>query len=374
MRLFIYFFLLLLAPYLFADEINWISPPFENNFDETKIKNFVSYVFDESSEIKTDSVLVLRNGNLIFEKYARGYDQNTKHRVWSMSKSVAAIVFGIAESQGLVNKEDFVSKYFPEIFASFNGIDRQYKEKIQLKHLLNMSSGIEWKEGYESSPIDSNVVEMLYLDGQRDMGQYYLRQPSRQLPGLKFCYSSGSTNLLMAILKKVVPQYDNYPWDSLFNPLGMKNITWEQDGSGTFIGSSYMHATPRELIKVGQLMLNKGLWNGKRIIPEYWYDYLTQLPPVFSINYGPTPCNKSSYGAHFWLNVPAPKLGIAKPYPSAPSDMFQALGHDGQSLFIIPSMKMVILRMAIDQKNGIDRDKFLNLLIRSLKEMGESEI
>ncbi len=175
----------------------------------------------------------------------------------------------------------------------------------------------------------------------------------------------------MDILKNVIPSkdYNNYPWKNLFERIGMTSVTWEQDGAGTYVGSSYMFSTPRDLAKFGQLMLKKGNWYGEQIVPKEWIKYSTTLAPVFSTSFGPEPCDKRTYGAHFWLNVPAPKMNLKKPYSAAPDDMFAAMGHGGQAIFVIPSLELVVVRTAQDgegKKEKIDKNKFLELLLQSL--------
>ena len=115
------------------------------------------------------------------------------------------------------------------------------------------------------------------------MAQYTSERPIAYKPGNVFNYSSGETNLLMGILKKAInnkERYNDFPWKELFEPLGMKNITWEQDQSGTFVGSSYLYMPSRELIKFGELFLNQGNWKGKRVLSSSWVRFSYELAPA----------------------------------------------------------------------------------------------
>lgn len=233
-----------------------------------------------------------------------------------------------------------------------------------------MSSGLFWDEGYESSPLKSLVIAMLYTRGRRDMGRFAAEQEVVHPPGQRFYYSSGTSNLLSLALRHALgdERYQTYFWDELYNILGMRHVTMERDMSGTFVASSYMYLPPRELAKFGFLYLNDGVWDKKRVLPEGWVKYtVTMASAYYTTPLTPT-LAKDNPGAHWWLNLGIPERGVAPPWPRAPRDTFAAEGHWGQFLFVIPSLDLVIVRTGDDRDGSFDVNTFLGLISESVKE------
>ena len=268
----------------------------------------------------------------------------------------------------MLSREDFAYKHYPIL-------DTEGKRRITINHLLRMSSGLDWIEEYsinffklyKGKLLDSNVVEMLYME--EDMGGYSAQQKLVRKPDEQFYYSSGTSNILMSLLKAKLGKdsYEALPWKHLFTPLGMSNVTWEQDRAGTFVGSSYLYMKPRDLAKVGLLYLNNGIWKGERLLPKDWVEYTTTAAPSFAKTKLKGFANRENYGAHWWLNKNNQEKGLARPYPDAPESLYMALGHYGQSLAIFPEQNMLVVRTAYDQDDGIDRNTLYKLILASLK-------
>jgi CubicO group peptidase (beta-lactamase class C family) len=206
---------------------------------------------------------------------------------------------------------------------------------------------------------------MLYGEGQRDMGRFDARHHRRDPPGTSWLYSSGDTNALSSAVGSVLsPKYgDRFPWKVLFDPIGAKHVAFERDGAGTYVGSSYWYATARDAARFGYLYLNDGCWNGQRIEPEGWVSESTSVNPVFlkqRLASDPT----DRYGRLWWLNRSVPPLGFPVPYPHVPEDAYFAEGHWGQTISVLPSLDMVIVRFADDRdSSALDFDHFLELAI-----------
>ncbi len=115
--------------------LDWNPEALKGIVDIPKFQKFVDYAFDKNVKYLTDGVVIVQNGRLLFERYARGFTVHTKHRAWSASKSITGILIGIAEAQGLLSRDDLVSVYYPNIFFNFSKNDKEYKEKIQIHHL-----------------------------------------------------------------------------------------------------------------------------------------------------------------------------------------------------------------------------------------------
>jgi CubicO group peptidase (beta-lactamase class C family) len=158
-------------------------------------------------------------------------------------------------------------------------------------------------------------------------------------------YSSGTSNILSNIIRAKFRgnqiDYFNFPRRALFDKIGMQSAVIEPDPSGTFVGSSFSYATARDWARFGLFYLNDGVWEGERILPEGWVKYTST----------PTPkAPQGQYGAHFWLNAGEDEKGKNRRWPDLPKDFYYASGFEGQSVVIIPSYNMVIVRLGNTQK------------------------
>ncbi|WP_415753418.1 serine hydrolase domain-containing protein [Pseudomonas leptonychotis] len=323
----------------------------------TAISALDSYAFpvrDEATRkgVRTDALLVIRDGQVVYERYAEPTSAATPHLGWSMAKSILATTMGVAYGQGLFKLDAPVADYYPPFSAH---------PQIKVGHLLNWASGLDWQEDYEYAPLKSSVVAMLYTRGRSDMAAFTAAHTADAEPGARFRYSSGDTNVLSAALKGMVGEaaYADYPWTALFNPLGIKSAVWETDAAGTFVGSSYLYMTARDLARVGLLMQREGRWGEQQVLPKAWVEF-NRTPFA---NYQPQADkpNESVPGGQWWLNVPM--AGARKPWPDAPSNTLVASGHWGQGLYVLPDEKLVIVRYADDRDGSFDRNHFLKLVL-----------
>ena len=307
-----------------------------DNVNYTKLEEAINHAFD--SLYLTRSVLVIYKDQIIGEQYADGFDKNSKLLGWSMTKSITATMFGILQKQGRLNINDKAP------VTSWNDDERA---KITINDLLHMNSGLEWEEDYNSI---SDVTKMLFL--AKDMTIIQEEKPLVGKPNESWNYSSGTTNLLSGILRNQFNSHQAYLdfwYTDLIDKIGMHSMLIETDLSGNYVGSSYGWATPRDWAKFGLLYLKGGNWNGEQIFDESWVDYVTT----------PTNGSDGQYGGHFWLNAG----GV---YPDAPKDLFSANGYQGQRVFIIPSMELVIVRMGLTEEPIFDFNDFLKRIISSI--------
>ncbi|MGY2236941.1 serine hydrolase domain-containing protein [Pseudomonas gingeri] len=295
--------------------------------------------------VRTDALLVIHQGQIVYEQYAGPTRVDTPHLTWSISKSIMATVLGVAYGEGLFQLHDPVAKFYPPF---------QAHPKVTLEHLLNWSSGIDWQEDYEYAPLKSSVVAMLYTLGHADMAGYTAGHGEYSPAGRAFRYSSGDSNVLAAALKQIVgaQRYPDFPWTALFDPLGIRGAVWERDGSGTFVASSYAYMTARDLARIGLLMERNGRWQDRQLLPKAWVDF-NRRP--FS-GYKPGQ-DEAVAGGQWWLNRSID--GAPKPWPDAPSDTFAALGHWGQVLYVIPSAGLVIVRYGDDRDGSYRHNELL---------------
>lgn len=311
---------------------------------------------------RTDAIVIIRNGKLIYENYARNFDKDKIHLTWSVSKSILQTMVGISVKNGLIKLDDPGYYHYEPLAGS------ESHKKITIRHLLNMSSGLSAEEGYESGPLKSSVIAMLYTRGRKDMGKFCSELSVRSEPGTHVYYSSCDTNILSALLKKIYSKedYDNLPYKKIFEPLGIKTATFEQDGSGTFVGSSYLYMTARDLAKIGYLYLNDGIWNGERLLPEGWVTFTRTPAPGYKTTPYSDDLAEDNYTAHWYANTGVPERGIHEPWPDAPKDTYAASGHWGQMLFVIPSLDLVIVRYGDDREKAFIKNEFLKLIKESV--------
>jgi CubicO group peptidase (beta-lactamase class C family) len=311
-----------------------------SNIDYTKLNAVIENAFDKKGEKnkRTRSVIVIYKNKIIAEKYADGFNKNSRILGWSMTKSLTATYFGILQKQG---KFDIMK---PAPIAEWKSDERS---KITTNDLLHMNSGLEWEENYSKI---CDATKMLFIE--EDMTESQINKPLVGKPNNTWNYSSGTTNLLSGILRKQFKTHQEYLdfwYSSLFDKIGMHSALTEVDMAGNFVGSSYGWATTRDWAKFGLLYLHKGNWNGEQIFDESWAKYVA------------TPTNTSSgqYGAQFWLNA-------GGRFPSAPKEMFYASGYQGQMVAIFPSHDLVIVRMGLKEDPEFDFNGLLSGVVSSL--------
>ncbi|MGX1184220.1 CubicO group peptidase (beta-lactamase class C family) [Pseudomonas sp. F-14 TE3623] len=301
--------------------------------------------------IRTDALLVIRDGQLVYERYAGPTTAETPHLTWSISKSLMAAVLGVAYGEGLFKLQDPAVKFYPPL---------EKHPAMTMADLLHWASGLDWQEDYEYAPLKSSVVAMLYTRGHRDMAAFTANHDEYAKPGQAFRYSSGDSNLLSAALKTIVgpTRYPDYPWTALFEPLGIRSAVWEADATSTFVASSYAYLTARDLARVGLLMVRDGRWRERQLLPKDWVDFSREPYAGYQANQ-----DEAVPGGHWWLNRAVD--GATQPWPDAPADTFAALGHWGQAMYVIPSEKLVIVRYGDDRDGSYRHNELLKLALRA---------
>lgn len=286
----------------------------------------------------TFAVAIAYKNQLVAERYREGFSSENLFLSWSMAKSITNALTGIMVQKGMldINNETRISEW-----------QNDERKEITMAHLLNMTSGLEWNEDYGSN---SDVNKMLFKKG--DMAAFAIAKPMEYKPDEFWEYSSGTTNLACKILRDAInndADYYAFPRQELFNRIGMNSAVFEVDPSGTFIGSSYLYASMRDYVRFGLLYLNKGIWNGEQILPDYWTDF-TAVPASAS---------EGAYGAFFWLNRD-------DTYPGVPADMYCCRGHDGQFIYIIPSKELVVVRTGFSKSGEFDSKNFLKGIVETI--------
>ncbi|NWC96523.1 MULTISPECIES: serine hydrolase [unclassified Pseudomonas] len=303
--------------------------------------------------IRTDALLVIRDGQIIYERYATPTTANTPHLTWSISKSLMATVLGVAFGENRFKLTDPAARFYPPM---------KQHPSVTMADLLHWASGLDWQEDYEYAPLKSSVVAMLYTRGHRDMAEFTADTATFGPPGQAFRYSSGDSNLLSATLKGMLGHkaYVDYPWTALFQPLGIRNATWESDADETFVASSYAYLTARDLARVGLLMQRDGRWGDQQLLPKEWVAFNRQ--PFDKYKAGQ---DDAVPGGQWWLNREV--QGAARPWPDAPADTFAALGHWGQALYVMPEKQLVIVRYGDDRDGSFRHNELLKRVLAAVQ-------
>lgn len=268
----------------------------------------------------TAATLVLKDGQLIAERYRDGFGIHQGYRTWSTAKSISATLIGIAVKEGLLDLDAPAP-----VPAWQQPADR--RQQITLKHLLWMSSGL-WSQG-------SNTNAM-YFGGQ-DVISSATTTHLEADPGTRWKYANNDTLLALVSLKTALgdqQRYLRFPYERLFKPLGMHHTWMETDHQGNFIGSSQVYTTARDLARFGLLYLQEGAWFGEQLLPEGWAEFVATPAPSRPVKAG-----EQGYGAQFWLFDPADEL---------PAGTFFTAGNKGQYVVIVPARKLVIVRTGVD--------------------------
>jgi CubicO group peptidase (beta-lactamase class C family) len=307
------------------------TPVQKPGIDYTKLKAVINEAFSEPyTDVKrqTKAVLVVHEGNLIAEQYAAPIDKNTLSLSWSMAKSVTNLMVGSLVLRDKLSIND------PAPFQSWQGED-DARSAITIDTMLRMSTGLAFNETYG---INTDVTYM--LSNAVSASDFAMDMPLIHDVDSHWSYASGTSNMLARIVFDTIggSMQDKYDYfqSALFGPLGMHSATFETDGSNVFVGSSYFYATPRDWAKLGQLMLQDGVWQGERLLPEGWVKYSTTPTPAAA---------KADYGAHFWLNGQAQGSDKPSVWPELPNDIYFMSGYQGQYVVIVPGDNLVIVRL-----------------------------
>lgn len=288
---------------------------------------------------ETRAVVVMADGELAAERYAPGYNADTRFISWSMAKTVTGVLIGMLVADGLLSLDA------PAPVEQWQR-PGDPRAEITLRQLLQMRSGLRHVEAGDP-PYTSSEVRMLFLDGRDDMARWAREQPLKYEPGEKFVYSSNTSVILADIAANALTEsrdpatrareMRSYLKERLFDPLGMNSMVLEFDASGTMIGGSLMHATARDWAKLGEFLRRKGRSpDGTQLVPSRWVEAMLTPSPA-----------SPQYGFQIWLNRPVPGSDGKHPlFPErAPESLFSLIGHMGQYVLVSPQQRVTMVRL-----------------------------
>jgi len=296
--------------------------------------------FADVEGVVTTALIVVKAGRIVVERYRPGFGIYAGYRTWSTSKSIAAALMAIAAKQDLLDLDAAVD--IPE--WGYPGDPRQV---ITYKQLLWMSSGLF------SGGANTYAV---YFGGQ-DVVSAVTTTPLEVAPGARWKYANNDTLLLLRALRHRLGddlRYLRFPYDELLHPIGMYHTRMEVDHLGNFVGSSQTYTTARDLARFGILLVNDGVWNGKRLLPEGWVKFSATPAPN-----SPSVPGLGGYGAHFWL---------LDQMPGVPPGTFTTAGNKGQFVTVVPGHDLVIVRTGVDPDGKrFQQDKLVAAVVDALK-------
>ncbi len=306
--------------------------------NSTRLNEIVEYIQDDNLPI--DSLLILRNGFIVMEEYPTGdYSTNSPHRLYSVTKSIVSTLIGIAIHEGFIEN---VEQKMVDFFSNYTiaNLDSR-KEQITLEHLLTMTPGFEWDQWtYPTGDPRDSITRMI---NSSDSVQFLLDLPMVADPGTKWEYNSGASHLLSAIIQRTTGMNAlEFARQYLFEPLNIQNVTWRYDPQGVYHGGGSMNMTSRDMVKIGYLCLNNGIWNGTQIFSSDWASR-SSSQYINLGTYDPS-LSHAGYGYQMW-NIPS--IGV-----------YYAVGMYGQKIYVFPTYDLVVVFTAT-MYNDVNREEII---------------
>lgn len=270
------------------------------------------------------SLLVVKDGKLIFERYSDGLTRDHNYELYSVTKTITALTFGVLQGEGRIATGDRAAKWIVKAHPEFEGALADKKD-IELGHLMAMSSGLLYKQVEGSDP--------LYFEAP-DRLQVALGTTARIPPATLFEYTDANPVLVGAAIAAAAGQReDSYAEEHLFKPLGMRNYRWTgADRTGTVSGGWGLRLRAIDMAKLGVLMLDEGRWQGQQIVPAAW---------IRSMSTPQAQATAQDYGYYTWINH------IVESEPE-----FGAMGFKGQFITVLPREHAVVVMTAILPTDG----------------------
>ncbi|MBU2649899.1 MAG: beta-lactamase family protein [Bacteroidetes bacterium] len=299
--------------------------------DSSSVSNLMKEIIDQKyGRIK--SLLILRNNKLIVEEYFYDYTRDDLQHIRSCTKSVTSLLLGIAlDRHQEISIEQAVFDFFPQ----YDSLRFEGREEIRLKHILTMTAGLEW---------DDYPPEMYKTE---DCLGYILSRPMAAIPGEKFNYNSGCSVLLGGIIENLEGKKPLlFAEEFLFTPLGITNYIWESHNSDILRCGEGLSLRPRDMAKIGLLVLNDGEWQDKQLVSKEWI-FESTGPQVKESDF-------FDYGYQWWHHSKNNLQWWKEPNAASPEkhDLIIALGHGGQYIMIIRDLNLVVVTTASDFESG----------------------
>src|SRR5882757_6254095 len=299
----------------------WLtSTPEEQGMDSADLAKLVAYGTSRSF----DSLLIARHGKIVLDTYYAPYSAEIPHLINSSTKAVIGTLAAMAMKDGLLDSTDHPMLDF---FADRNltNVDDR-KKAITVQHLLDMTSGIDWRE-----PTDGRPITFFEMERSPDWTKFILDRPMSNAPGDIFNNNSGNPQLLSAILTKLTGMSaEEYAKAKLFGPLGISNWNWRRDPQGISTGGNGLALLPRDMAKIGYLYLRNGQWEGKTLLPPAFVERSSHATINMNLKFEPA----FRYSNYFWA---LPNRNV-----------YMAVGYHCQVIMVFPALDIVAVTTTRD--------------------------
>jgi len=285
------------------------------------------------------SLIILKENKLVYEDYFNGYSQTDIHPLYSVTKSVTSSLLGLAVDRAYINDLGVsAAAFFPEYQPAIES--DPLKSQITLENLLTMSAGFDWDE--DTYPYEDPLNDVYRLSRSSDWMRFIWQLPMENTPGNVFRYNSGCTMLISEILDKSIGRpVDDFAQIFLFKPLDITFWDWES-GPNSVINTGWgLQMRPVDMIKLGHLYLNQGIWQSKQIIPSDWITRSTKVHMIVNGSF--------NYAYQWWRVSDESSMGSGLTV----NDLFFAWGYGGQFIFVIPHLNMVVVSTAGNFTNSM---------------------
>lgn len=296
------------------------STPEEQGMDPAALAKLVAFGTTRSF----DSLLIARHGKIVLDAYYAPYAADIPHVINSATKAVIGSLAAIAAGDGLLDSPDHPAF---EFFADRDAANPDDKKKaITIQTLLDMTSGIDWRE-----PLDGRPDSVIDMERSPDWVKFILDRPMSRAPGEIFNYNSGNPHLLSAILTKLTGMSAaDYAKARLFGPLGISTSKWRQDPQGVSTGGYGLALLPRDMARIGYLYLRNGRWQDKQLLPPAWIDRTSHATVNMNLSFEP----ELRYSDFFWA-LPDKQV-------------YMAVGYHCQMIMVFPELDIVAVTTARD--------------------------
>lgn len=295
----------------------------------------IDTLFTADNMGETHGLLIMHRGSIVAERYAEGFNAETRFTGWSVSKTVTGVLTGMMVADGRLKMDN--SPPIPHWQRTGDP-----RGEITLRQLLQMRSGLRHQELAE--PVyRSDEVRMMFLDGRDNMAAWAEAQPLEHTPGRVFSYSTASAMILSDINARLLTPdgtaaqrqkaMEQFLSARLGVPLGMTSLRAEYDAAGTMMGGSSIWANTRDWARFGEFMRHGGSVSGAQIVPRSWIDFMHRESP-----------RAPDYGAMLWLNRPSGTDRKMLFAGTGPDSLFGAVGHLGQFVLISPDQYLTVVR------------------------------
>jgi CubicO group peptidase (beta-lactamase class C family) len=317
-------------------EPDWTSgDPASHGFDVAKLEEAVAWAQSNESHC----LLVVRDGELVLERYFGDADATTPMKSWSIAKSHVSAIVGVALERGdLGALDDSIAEYLPELAGD-------PREQVTLRHLLSMTAGL----------YDGVIGDMAGMFTATDMTAKAMDTALVSDPGSAWEYSNVAVQMFEPIFRRTGTPADAYARQHVWEPIGM-DATWMLDPAGNPALFMNVIATCRDHARFGYLMLRRGCWDGEQVVPSAWIDEASRASQDMN----------DGYGHYFWRGAGEPTLDLvdSQPldrgalHPGAPEDSFCAVGLGGQFIEVVPSLDLVVVRLGHAAVEDLENSTF----------------